>query len=226
MATDSNRLRVDQDGLFTHVEHTVLASWFGQQPPIDSARIKLDDALAQLGFGEDCRPYSQAAAAVAHVLLEAIEDRLPVWACRKGDKLIQSRRYREPHQKPRRQAALLPSELFAINWASSGPGFDWPITYNVVWTPTHDRYVDRRMHFAGAKTYLGATIDTEISAASGNFIDAFFNHMIALTNYLALNSRDAPEFLGEMPSFFDNFHMPLMPPEVDERFLLKSLGMN
>jgi hypothetical protein len=70
MAADTNRLRSDQDGLFTHVEHTVLASWFGQQPPIDAARIKLDDALAQLGFGEDCRPYSQAAAAAARVLLE------------------------------------------------------------------------------------------------------------------------------------------------------------
>ena len=59
----------------------------------------------------------------------------------------------------------------------------------------------RRMHLAGAKTYLGAPIDTEISAASGNFIDAFFNNMIALNNYLVLNGRDAPEFLGEVPSF-------------------------
>jgi hypothetical protein len=59
----------------------------------------------------------------------------------------------------------------------------------------------RRMHFAGAKTYLGAAIDKEIAAASGNFLEAFFNHMIALNNYLSLNSRDAPEFLGEVPSF-------------------------
>jgi hypothetical protein len=141
MAADTNLLRVDEDGLFTHVEQTVLASWFGRQLTADAARIKLDDALAQLGFGKDCRPYSQTAAAVAHVLLEAIENRLPVWTCWKGDNLIQSRRYREPHQKPRRQAALLPSELFAINWASSGPGFDWPVTYNLVWTPIYDRYV-------------------------------------------------------------------------------------
>ena len=59
----------------------------------------------------------------------------------------------------------------------------------------------RRMHFTGAKTYLGGTVDKEISAASGHFFDAFFNHMIALNNYFALNSRDAPEFLGEVPSF-------------------------
>ena len=80
-----------------------------------------------LALREPCEPYSQTAAAVAHVVLEAIEDRLPVWACWKDDKLITGRSYREPHQKPQRRAALLPSELFAINWASSGPGFDWPV---------------------------------------------------------------------------------------------------
>ena len=31
MAAVTNRLRVDQDGLFTNVEHAVLASWFGQR---------------------------------------------------------------------------------------------------------------------------------------------------------------------------------------------------
>ena len=52
-----------------------------------------------------------------------------------------------------------------------------------------------------AVAYLGSTVDKEISAASGNFFDVFFNHMMALNNYLALSSRDAPEFLGEVPSF-------------------------
>ena len=59
----------------------------------------------------------------------------------------------------------------------------------------------RRMHFTGAKRYLGVTVDKEISAASDDFYDAFFNYMIALNNYLALSSRDAPEFLGEVPTF-------------------------
>jgi len=30
---------------------------------------------------------------------------------------------------------------------------------------------------------------------------------------------------SELARFFDNFHMPLLPPEVDEQFLLKSLGL-
>ena len=141
MPADTNRLRVDQDGLFTNVEHAVLAKWFRQRKPAAAARIKLDDALAQLGFEEPCDPYSRTAAAVAHVVLEAIEDRLPVWACWKDDKLIKARSYREPDQKPQRRAALLPSELFAINWASSGPGFDWPVQYHLVWTPIYERFV-------------------------------------------------------------------------------------
>jgi hypothetical protein len=31
---------------------------------------------------------------------------------------------------------------------------------------------------------------------------------------------------SELARFFDNFHMPLLAPEVDELFLLKSLGMH
>ena len=59
----------------------------------------------------------------------------------------------------------------------------------------------RQDAFYRRKDILGGAIDKEISAASGNFLEAFFNHMIALNNYLSLNSRDAPEFLGEVPSF-------------------------
>jgi hypothetical protein len=141
MPAAANRLRVDQDGLFTDIEHAVLAKWFRQRKPAAAARVRFDDALADLGFEGPCEPYSQASAAVAHVVLEAIEERLPVWACWKGDKLIKARSYREPHQKPQRRTALLPSELFAINWASSGPGFDWPIQYHLVWTPIYERFV-------------------------------------------------------------------------------------
>ena len=141
MPASANRLRVDQDGVFTNVEHAVLAKWFRQRKPGAAARINVDDALAQLGFEKPCEPYSRTAAAVAHVVLEAIEDRLPVWACWKDDKLIKARSYREPHQKPQRRTALLPSELFAINWASSGPGFDWPVQYHLVWTPIYERFV-------------------------------------------------------------------------------------
>ena len=81
MPAAANHLRVDRDGLFTDIEHAVLAKWFRQRKPAAAARINVDDALAQLGFEKRCEPYSRAAAAVAHVVLEPIEVRLPVWAC-------------------------------------------------------------------------------------------------------------------------------------------------
>jgi hypothetical protein len=160
MSAAANRLRVGQDGLFTDIEHAVLAKWFRQRKPAAAARIRFDDALAELGFEKRCEPYSRTSAAVAHVVLEAIEERLPVWACWKRDRLVKARSYREPHQKPQRRAALLPSELFAINWASSGPGFDWPVQYHLVWTPIYDRFVvtasaDCPDHFGYADFALG-----------------------------------------------------------------------
>jgi len=72
-------------------------------------------------------------------VLEAIEDRLP--CCWNGDELIYARRYREPDQKPRRRAALLPNLLFAIDWTMSAPGFSWPVSYHLVWTPIYERFV-------------------------------------------------------------------------------------
>ncbi len=141
MATRTDRLRVEQDGLFTEIEHALLASWFDQKPPASAAHVKVDEALAWLGFKKECGPYTRTAAAVAHVVLEAIEHRLPVWACLKGGDLIQARSYRGPNQKPRRQAALLPRKLFAINWASSGPGFSWPVEYQLVWAPLYERLI-------------------------------------------------------------------------------------
>jgi hypothetical protein len=129
------------DGVFTDVEHAVLAPWFGREPTAAAASIQLDDALKELGFNEPCYPYRPTDAAVAHILLETIEDRLPVWAFRKDGKIIYSRGYREPHQKPRRQAALLPGKLFTINWATSGPGYDWPVRYHLTWVPLYDRFV-------------------------------------------------------------------------------------
>src|SRR5262245_42400821 len=141
MTAINHHFRVDQDGLFTHDEHAVLSDWFGQQAPAAAAHVELEDALDRLGFGERCGPYSQTAAAVAHIVLEAIENRLPAWACWKGDELICARRYRGPDQKPRRRTVLLPSALFAIDWALSVPGFSWPFSYHLVWTPIYERVV-------------------------------------------------------------------------------------
>ena len=59
----------------------------------------------------------------------------------------------------------------------------------------------RRMYPTGAKTYLGASIDEEISAAPNNFGDVFFNFVLALDNYIAMTSRDKQLFSDGAPTF-------------------------
>jgi len=141
MPANNKRYRLDNDGLFTSVEHSVLAAWFEREPVAAAAHINPNDALEELGFGDTCFPYTQLAAAAAYIVLENIEDRLPAWACMREDKFICSRDYRQPHQKPRRQTLLLPGKLFSINWATSGPGFEWPVQYHLVWVPHYERFV-------------------------------------------------------------------------------------
>ncbi len=85
MTTAINRPRIDQDVVFTSVEHAVLARWLVQPKPAAAASIKLDGALAELGFGTSCRPYSQSDAAVAHSLLEAVDHRLMAFTRMDGD---------------------------------------------------------------------------------------------------------------------------------------------
>jgi hypothetical protein len=98
-------------------------------------------ALAQLGFGERCEPNSQTAAAVAHIVLEAIEDRLPCLG------LLERRRtdLRPKVSRAGSEAATAggasPEFTLAIDWTMSAPGFSWPVSYHLVWTPIYERFV-------------------------------------------------------------------------------------
>ena len=53
----------------------------------------------------------------------------------------------------------------------------------------------------GGTTYLGAAVDQETSAASGDFGEVFFNFMLVVNNHLALKGNDQPLFFGEAPAF-------------------------
>lgn len=35
----------------------------------------------------------------------------------------------------------MPTHLFTINWASTGPGYSWPNQYNLTWVPLYEQYV-------------------------------------------------------------------------------------
>lgn len=73
---------------------------------------------------------------VAKILLDTAQDQLPSWSC-----VNQEGEYVEARRRSRiksRQVQLLPQHLFSINWASSGPGFEWPEAYYVTYVPQLD----------------------------------------------------------------------------------------
>src|SRR5262249_17622351 len=71
---------------------------------------------------------------VAQILLHAVQDRLPQWAAITSDgELVTNRRRHARHKDARLQ--FNPRLLFEINWATSGPGFEWPEAYHVTYVP-------------------------------------------------------------------------------------------
>ena len=135
----TTRSRVD---LFTPEEHRILAEWFGVVPPTGAAACELDDALEHLGVTEDPHTlYRQSDAAVAFIVLEGVEDRLPNCGIFDGERVTLTRAYRPKHLVPHRNVAIIPQHLFTVNWADTAPGISWPGAYFVTWVPVYDRYV-------------------------------------------------------------------------------------
>ena len=78
--------------------------------------------------------------AVAQILLHQVQDRLPQWAAVRSDgELLLNRKRHQRHRN-----GLLPfhpQRLFSINWATSGPGIEWPEEYGVTYLPGFQKYV-------------------------------------------------------------------------------------
>jgi hypothetical protein len=127
--------------LFTPDEHAVLAQWFEAKPPDAAHDIVVEEAISRLGFDKEPDLYRRIDAAVAFIVLERAEQRLPQWSAIRGDELILARKHRDGTKIPDRKVVLQPRHLFTINWADSGPGFSWPTAYYVTWLPHYDRYV-------------------------------------------------------------------------------------
>ena len=78
--------------------------------------------------------------AVAQILLHHLQDSLPQWAAiTKDGKLVTNRKRHTRHKDARLQ--FTPRLLFSINWATSGPGFEWPEAYHVTYVPGLEKYV-------------------------------------------------------------------------------------
>src|SRR5262249_26822032 len=77
--------------------------------------------------------------AVAQILLHNIQDSLPQWAAMRGDELLLNRRRHKRHKDG--FLPFAPRSLFSINWATSGPGFEWPEEYHITYLLGFDKYV-------------------------------------------------------------------------------------
>ena len=63
--------------LFTPEEHRILSEWLEVEPKTASRLPSIDEALGRLGFDDDPGPpYSNVHAAVAFIVLEAVEKRI------------------------------------------------------------------------------------------------------------------------------------------------------
>jgi hypothetical protein len=113
-----------------------------EQRPADEAKVlSLEHALELLReAGATLPDEAPVEAAIAFVVLERVEDRLPQWTSISDGVPQLARPYRDPNLVPDRKVGIVPRRLFAINWASSGPGFDWPEEYRITWVPYYDRW--------------------------------------------------------------------------------------
>ena len=78
--------------------------------------------------------------AVAQILLHHVQDGLPQWAAITKDGELVTNRSRHGRHKDAR-LRFNPKLLFSINWATSGPGFEWPEAYYVTYVPGLEKYV-------------------------------------------------------------------------------------
>ncbi|MDA0702968.1 MAG: hypothetical protein O3A96_06985 [Proteobacteria bacterium] len=126
--------------LYLPEENVVIAHWLGVEPVEEvPADLTLDLALEKLGQTKELHEYTSADAAVAVIALASIQKRLPDWMGEYRRKT--SADGVSDHEPADRGVALMPVHLLTINWASSGPGFDWPVSYLATYLPLYEVYV-------------------------------------------------------------------------------------
>jgi hypothetical protein len=141
-------MRYQSVNLFTPEEDEILAAWFGTEPiselPDD---LTSNVALERLGFVGGAMGCREEDAAVASIILERIQDRLPSWlgitTGESGEQNLHIGREIEG-RRAERTVELTPRHLLSINWATSGPGITWPAIYYVTYVPLYDRFIVTR----------------------------------------------------------------------------------
>ena len=127
--------------LFLPEEHKVISTWLDVEPAEElSADLTIEKALSDLNLlVPTVSVRSTVDWAVAAILRERIQDRLPQWASVSEGKATLGRNLRD--RAAERTVEITPTHLVTINWADSGPGFSWPEAYHVTYVPSYDEYI-------------------------------------------------------------------------------------
>ena len=127
--------------LFLPEEHKVISTWLDVEPAEELfANLTIEKALSDLNLlVPTVSVRSTVDWAVAAILLERIQDRLPQWASVSEGKATLGRNIRD--RAADRTVEITPTHLITINWADSGPGFSWPEAYHVTYVPYYDEYI-------------------------------------------------------------------------------------
>ena len=137
-------------------EHAILAEYFEDKKKLPKEARKIDPyeiipyetEYDESAEGIICREgrggsdgYQAIRNAVARIALAPIRDGLPVWGTYADGQVRHSRQRDQQGDLPVRGYRSDPVLAVAINWADSGPGCSWPLTYHVAWIPVYDQYV-------------------------------------------------------------------------------------
>ncbi len=132
---------------FTDQQVQILTDWIHSRnkpsehlnlPLSSTGGIDIDAVLQAQGIDTETEAVSGLDVVVARILLRDITYKLPQWAVGYENGEIQFGRDNEWRKDVLRPLGIIPSELFEINWADSGPGFSWPEAYHACPVPGFD----------------------------------------------------------------------------------------
>ena len=102
--------------------------------------VGLECLFDGLGVPGDATP-SRLEIAVAHILLHGSQGTLPQWGCVRGNGEVVLGQKGLKRPKGAKPLRFKPRLVCCINWADSGPGFNWPEAYHITEIPGFAQYV-------------------------------------------------------------------------------------
>ena len=112
-------------------EHKVIGKWLSLAKEREKGALPIDNNCFNNVSGKP-----ELDNEVATILLDTFQSHLPNFRWHDQDDNLRSVRGKNPIKE--RKVQLLPLHLFTINWATSGPGIEWPESYSVTYVPSHD----------------------------------------------------------------------------------------